>query len=233
MEKIQAMKRAAKHVDCILETRLPKWLRAGITEKQLFEKICNAICVKNFSLAFPPIVAFGAGGAEPHHEPTNIELCISDSILIDCGAVFEGWCSDCTRMFSLGNPDSFFSEKFSKLFSVHAAALKLFLPGTECSKLDASVRTKLKEDAALFIHTLGHGVGKEVHVPPRIGSNSSEILRVGDVLTCEPGIYFQGKFGIRIEDQLVVQEGSRPEIITTCPRELCVVDAWGKTTYQK
>jgi Xaa-Pro aminopeptidase len=234
MEKIQAMKRANAHVDAILQKELPKWLHEGLTEQQLFIQICDAICApKEYTLSFDPIVAFGAGGAEPHHEPTNAKLTPGTSILIDCGAISNGWCSDCTRMFSFGESTDIFHEKFTKLLSVHEKALTQFLSGASCSELDANVRINLGSDAQFFIHTLGHGVGKEVHILPRIGKDSSEKLKAGEVVTCEPGLYFREEFGIRIEDQLLIQKKGPPEILTNCPRELCVVDAWGGVTYRR
>jgi Xaa-Pro aminopeptidase len=234
MEKIRAMKRASAHVDCILKQELPAWLHEGITERQLFTQLCDTIRAKGkYDLSFDPIVAFGAGGAEPHHEPTNAKLTPGSPILIDCGAIFDGWCSDCTRMFSFGETSDFFHKKFTKLLLIHEKTLSRFLPGAKCSELDKYVRSELEKDSSFFIHTLGHGVGKEVHIPPRISSNSIELLHPGDVVTCEPGLYFQNKFGIRIEDQLVIQKKGVPELLTTSPRKLCVIDAWGGVTYQQ
>jgi len=232
MEKIQAMRQAAKHVDDILLEKVPTWIREGITEKQLFDQLCEAITAGGkYGISFDPIVAFGAGGAEPHHEATNTDLEKGDSILIDCGAIVDGWCSDCTRMFSLGTPGDQFQRKFSKLLAIHEKALSRFQAGAKCSALDDQVRADLGEDAQFFIHTLGHGVGKEVHIAPRIGKDSLEILQPGDGVTCEPGLYFPGEFGIRIEDQLVIQKTGAPEILTTTSRELAIIDAWGKVTY--
>ncbi len=233
MEKIKAMRQAVKHVDHILLENLPTWIREGRTEKQLFDQLCDAVSAGGkYGLSFDPIVAFGAGGAEPHHEPTNTALEAGDSILIDCGAIADGWCSDCTRMFSLGMPHKRFLKKFSHLLSVHMRTLERFQAGAECSKLDNQVRADLGKDAQFFIHTLGHGVGKEVHIAPRIGKDSLETLQPGDSVTCEPGLYFPGEFGIRIEDQLVIQETGAPEILTTTSRELAIIDAWGKVTYR-
>jgi Xaa-Pro dipeptidase len=233
MEKIQAMKHAAAHVDRILAERIPQWIQKEISEQALFDRLCEAICSGGaYGLSFDPIVAFGPGGAEPHHTPTNRLLTAGDTVLIDCGAVFGGWCSDCTRMFSLGEPSLRFSEKFTKLLSIHERILQKFVPGASCSELDREVRSELGEDASFFIHTLGHGVGAEVHVPPRIGKDSLEVLQRGDSVTCEPGLYFSGEFGIRIEDQLVIQENRFPEIITMSPRQLGIIDAWGRIIYR-
>lgn len=228
------MRRAALHVDRIFLEQVPSWIKEGVTEKQLFDQLRGAIIEKGeYGLSFEPIVAFGAGGAEPHHEPTDIILQPGESVLLDCGAIYNGWCSDCTRMFSLGAPSLVFQKKFTKLLKAHESVLSQFVSGVKCLELDKYVRDFLAEDAAFFIHTLGHGVGAEVHTAPRIGMNSQEILQAGDVVTCEPGLYFPGEYGIRIEDQLFIREEMEPKCITSCPRELAIVDAWGSITYHR
>ena len=226
------MRRAASHVDHILLKDVPIWIKEGVTEQDIFGRLCAAIKAKGrYGLSFEPIVAFGAGGAEPHHEPTQTALKLGDTILIDCGAICDGWCSDCTRMFSLGDPSLLFFQKYRRLLSAHEAVIPQFIAGAKCSELDEFVRNILGEDAAFFIHTLGHGVGREVHISPRIGSRSQEVLMKGESVTCEPGLYFPDKFGIRIEDQLIIQEKDGPEILTQTPREIGVIDKWGSVTY--
>lgn len=233
MNKLQAMRQAVFHVDRILAEELPRWFYIGVTEQQIFDQLSEAISAKGkYGLSFAPIVAFGANGADPHHEPTATELSTGDTILIDCGAMFDGQCSDCTRMFSFGEATGKFSQKFTKLLSVQRKAINRFVAGAGCSELDARARVDLGKDAPFFIHTLGHGVGAEVHIPPRIGADSTEILKAGDIVTCEPGIYIPGQFGIRIEDQLIIQKKGLPEILTLCPQELGVMDAWGGITYR-
>ena len=226
MKKIEAMRRAAEHVDGILRDLMTRWLVEGVTEREVHEKLRRAILNDGeYGLSFDPIVAFGEGAAEPHHEPTERRLKRGDPVLIDCGAICEEWCSDCTRMFSLGEPSDEFSQKYEKLLRAQKNALLQFVNGAMCFELDANVRDELGDDAVYFIHTLGHGVGKEVHEKPRIGPKAvDETLRAGDVVTCEPGLYYVGKFGMRIEDQLVISEAGQPQILTSLSRELFVVD---------
>jgi Xaa-Pro dipeptidase len=232
MKNLQAMRQAASHVDHILLEEVPGWIQEGITEQEIFDRLCSAVQARGrYGLSFDPIVAFGAGGAEPHHEPTETALTPGDTILIDCGAICDGWCSDCTRMFSFGEPSARFLQKYRLLLSAHETVLPQFIAGAKCSELDGTVRNIMGEDAAFFIHTLGHGVGSEVHMSPRIGPQSQEVLTKGESVTCEPGLYFPDEFGIRIEDQLIIRAGDFPEILTKTPREIGVIDGWGSITY--
>ncbi len=226
MKKVEAMARAVGHVDGILRDLMPGWLGEGVSEQEVYEKLRKAILNDGeYGLSFDPIVAFGEGAAEPHHEPSERKLRRGDPVLIDCGAIYAGWCSDCTRMFCLGEPSAEFREKYEKLRRAQENALRRFVNGAKCFDVDASVREELGEDAQYFIHTLGHGVGKEVHEDPRIGPKAKdEVLKVGDVVTCEPGLYYEGKFGIRIEDQLVISDEGQPQILTSLSRELIVID---------
>ncbi|MCF7917648.1 M24 family metallopeptidase [Candidatus Gracilibacteria bacterium] len=244
--EIEKIRIAQSHVDSILENDLKNWLREGVTEQEISEKLEKAIFGDGaFELAFPSIIAFGEGAAEPHHEPNQRGLRQGDPILIDCGAKFEGWCSDCTRMFCLGQPSLEFREKYEKVLKIHEEILLQFVAGAKVASLDAWVRERLGDDEQYFIHSLGHGIGREVHEEPRITSKKSptqirthqipsqtrvlEIpnpglkeLQKGMVVTCEPGLYYKDAFGIRIEDLLVIREG-RAEILTQTPRTLILL----------
>ncbi len=223
---------AQAHIDDLLESFVPSILREGKSEKEISDALETAIRAGGkFELAFPSIIAFGEGAAEPHHEPRGDRfLKRGDPILIDCGAKYKGWCSDVTRMFCFGEPLPEFREKYEKVLRIHEEVLPQFLPGKRVKELDLFVRQELGFDEKYFIHGLGHGVGKEVHEAPRITSvfkkmvapNPPEILKEGMVVTCEPGLYFPEKFGIRIEDILVVREG-KPEILSKTPRMLQIL----------
>lgn len=223
MEKVKAMKIAARHVDSILKHLVPLWLHEGVTEKEVTDKLENAIRDNDrFGLSFDAIVAFGANAVNHHHVGSDTQLQKGDTVLIDCGATYDGWCSDCTRMFSLGTPSSEFLHYFNLLKKVHLNTIPRYHKGTMCRELGDQARQELGEAGKYFNHSLGHGVAKEVHAHPFFGSMSQEILLAGDVVTCEPGIYIEGKFGIRIEDQLLITHGA-PELITTLPCDLIIV----------
>ncbi|MBT3348815.1 M24 family metallopeptidase [bacterium] len=225
---IEKMRRAAAHIDDVLTIVPENILKIGATEKDVCNQFDEFLTANgNLERAFPTIIAFGENTAEPHHTPSDRELAPNEHVLIDCGVKIDGWCSDCTRNFFVGDPDPEFLEKFEKLLEIFETTLPLFLPGTPVKVLDKFVREKLGADAKFFVHTLGHGVGREVHEPPKISVKSDEILEENSVVTCEPGIYFPGKFGIRIEDQLVVRK-DEPEILTRSPRTLQVFEASGE-----
>ncbi len=230
--KTDCIATAQAHVDEILEVVVPQLLRLNTSEKKVAEELGKAIRAKGkFELAFPIIVAFGEGAAQPHHKPRKMRLLKSgDPILIDCGARYKGWCSDVTRMFCMGEPSAEFCEKYEKVLSLHEAVLPQFISGKKVTELDQFVRDELGEDKKFFIHGLGHGVGKEVHEEPRITSVFKKtrppkvpaVLKEGMVVTCEPGLYYPKKFGIRIEDIFVIRKEG-PEMLSQTSRELRVL----------
>jgi Xaa-Pro aminopeptidase len=224
--EIEKICRAQSHVDSILKKKLPSLIREGVTEKEIAQKLEILFCEEGkFALAFPLIVAFGEGTAEPHHEPSDRRLKFTDPILIDGGVSFEGFCSDCTRMFVLGHPSQEFQEKYNKVLDIQEKALPLFRAGVRVAELDQWVRNQLGKDASYFIHALGHGIGRQIHEFPKITSqkvknqNPDQELQKNMIVTCEPGIYFKKKFGIRIEDMILITE-KVPRILTKTPRTL-------------
>jgi Xaa-Pro aminopeptidase len=226
-KKITSIRTAQSYVDEVLGM-VPDFLKKGVSEKEVCKKIEQKMCsTKGGEVAFPSIVAFGENAAEPHHEPSDRILKEGDPILIDIGLKLDDYCSDVTRMFCLGNPSAEFLTKYEKVLRIHEAVLSQFTAGKKVTELDQFVRDQLGAEAKYFIHGLGHGVGKEVHEAPKITSifkktpppKVPEVLEEGMVVTCEPGLYYSNKFGIRIEDILVVTNG-KPEILSCTSREL-------------
>ncbi|MEM2024865.1 MAG: Xaa-Pro peptidase family protein [Desulfurococcaceae archaeon] len=165
--------------------------------------------------AFEPIVAFKPNNAYPHTMPGQRALKRGDLVLIDVGAKFKGRCSDVTRMITYRRPEP--EERKSIEVAIEAAysAIDAIMPGIKTGEVHQAA-TKVLEKHGLkerFIHGLGHGVGVVVHEPPYIRANSSAVLEPGMVFTVEPGIYFPGKYGVRVEE-LVLLTRKGPRILS-------------------
>lgn len=176
-------------------------------------------------VSFPPIVAAGAHGSLPHAAPRNVEIPKDSLVVIDWGAVSQGYCSDCTRTVATGPVGDREREVYSVVLGAQRAGCKAVRPGPTGAEVDSVARSMIADAGfgGMFGHGLGHGVGLEIHEGPNLGRRESGIpLEPGMVVTVEPGIYLPGEFGVRIEDLLVVEaDGARP--LTHLPLELTEV----------
>jgi Xaa-Pro aminopeptidase len=174
--------------------------------------------------SFAPIVAAGAHGALPHAVPRDVEIPRDTLVVIDMGALVDGYCSDCTRTLATGEIGDDAAAAYEVVLSAQTASLPAATAGAECSAVDAVAREII--DGAghekHFGHGLGHGVGLEVHEGPRLGKTAKGSLEAGNAVTVEPGVYLPGEFGVRIEDLVIVTEGE-PEILTGFPKELVTI----------
>lgn len=178
-----------------------------------------ALAAEEAEPSFSIIMASGHCAASPHAVPGSRELCEQDMLKIDMGAKVEGYCSDITRTYFIGQPDERFREVYGLVKAAQSAAAQAVRPGISGKDLDGIAREIISAGgyAAEFCHGLGHGVGLEVHEGPRVSSRSEDILEPGMVVTIEPGIYVAGWGGVRIEDMvLVTQDGH--EILTLAPK---------------
>jgi len=170
--------------------------------------------------AFDTIVAAGANSAKPHVQPSDQKVEPGQTVVIDAGALVDGYCSDCTRTFWTGPLPQRLQEAYEACLRGQLAGLEAVTAGTSGVDADAAARSVI--DAAgfgdRFGHGLGHGVGVEIHEAPRLSRESTDTLVVGNVVTVEPGIYLEGLGGIRIEDLVIVRDGE-PEILTTSTKE--------------
>ena len=175
--------------------------------------------------AFESIVAAGANGARPHSRPSEQKIEPGQTVVIDAAARFDGYCADCTRTFATGPLSDDLKDAYAACLQGQETALGAIRAGTSGPDADAAARDVI--DAAgfgeKFGHGLGHGVGIEVHEAPRLARESHDTLAAGNVVTVEPGIYLEGRGGIRIEDLVVVTDGE-PEILTGFTKELVTVD---------
>jgi Xaa-Pro aminopeptidase len=179
---------------------------AGRTERDV-ARACEArLRELGAEPSFPPIVAAGENGALPHAEPGEREIRAGELVVFDMGAELDGYCSDCTRTFATEELDGEASEIYELVLRAQEAALEAITAGASGKEVDAVPREMIAEagHGDRFGHGTGHGVGLEVHEAPRLATTSEDQLAEGNVVTVEPGVYLPGRFGVRIEDLVVV-----------------------------
>ena len=196
-------------------------LRPSLTELQIAHEIEQNIReLGGEGCGFAAIVGAGAGGALPHYRPGHVEIGGNQTLLIDWGAKYCGYTSDLTRTLHRDRPPAGFQRAYEAVLAAHATAVATIAAGVNAKDVDAAARAVLIE-ASLgdeFKHGLGHGIGLRIHEAPRMGATSTETLAAGMVITVEPGVYFEGNFGIRIEDDVLVTP-TGCEVISTLPRD--------------
>jgi Xaa-Pro aminopeptidase len=174
--------------------------------------------------AFETIVASGPNAAKPHTRPTDRTLEAGETVVVDAGAMVDGYNADCTRTFATGPLPDELKAAYEATLEGQLAGLEAVRAGVTGVDADAAARTKI-EVAGLgerFGHGLGHGVGLEVHEAPRLSRESTDTLAAGNVATVEPGVYLEGLGGVRIEDLVVVTDGE-PEVLTSFDKDLITV----------
>ena len=187
-----------------------KSVKKGMTEIELKDIIENLLIEFGAQdIAFETIVAFGENSAIPHHQTGNTALCDDMVILMDFGCKVNGYCSDLTRTVFFGKPTEKFCECYQKVLNANSLAIENIKENMLCNKADAIARDYFKQShlAEYFTHSLGHGVGEEIHEYPTLSPKSLSLIKENMVFTIEPGLYFDGEFGIRIEDTVLMKHG--------------------------
>ncbi|MDP8213189.1 MAG: Xaa-Pro peptidase family protein [Candidatus Zapsychrus exili] len=181
-------------------------IKPDLTEKEIAFKIDNFVKSKGARLSFETIVASGVNSCYPHAQITGRKVLKNDIILVDMGVDLNGYKSDLTRMFFLGRIPKPLREVNSIVKEVQVSAIEKIAPGVSTADIDNFARKLFKKHKLdkFFTHSLGHGVGLEVHERPILSKLSQEYLKEGMIVTVEPGIYIPNKFGIRIEDMVLV-----------------------------
>jgi Xaa-Pro aminopeptidase len=222
--EVAAMARAAELSTAAYESLRERGL-AGRTEREVavgLVRLMEDLGAEGPS--FPPIVAAGARGALPHAVPGDVEIPRDTLVVIDLGAVVDGYCSDCTRTLATGLLPDETLEQYELVRRAQGEALPAARAGADCRAVDRVARDII--DSAgheeHFGHGLGHGVGLEIHERPRLGKTAEGSLEAGNAVTVEPGVYLPGNVGVRIEDLVVVTDGE-PRILTGFPKELVTV----------
>jgi Xaa-Pro aminopeptidase len=223
--EIAALREAGQAIDRV-HARVPGWLRAGRTERQVAADIGEAIIAEGHSTADFAIVASGPNGASPHHTAADRILRAGDAVVVDIGGTMPtGYCSDCTRTYVLGEPAAEFAAYYQVLKDAQEAACAAVRPGASAESIDAAARDPITAAGFghFFLHRTGHGIGLETHEDPYIVAGNPEPLRAGHAFSVEPGIY-PGNDGARIED-IVVCKDTGSERLNNVPRELVCVPA--------
>jgi Xaa-Pro aminopeptidase len=222
--EIDALRRAGQAIDRV-HARMGEFLKVGRTEAEVAADITAAILDEGHTEAAFVIVGSGPHGADPHHEVSERVVEAGDVVVIDIGGPVEpGYNSDSTRTYSMGEPDPDVAEKFAVLEEAQAAAVALVRPGVTAEAVDAAARDLLAAQglAEVFVHRTGHGIGLSVHEEPYIVSGNAIELTEGMAFSVEPGIYFRGEWGARIEDIVIVTaDGCEP--VNTRPHGLTVL----------
>ncbi len=175
-------------------------------------------------VSFPTIVAAGETGTSPHAVPGGEPIAEGVLVTVDAGCVIDGYCSDCTRTFAVGDISERLSEIYALCLEAQLAGLEAVAPGVRGVDADAAARSVIDSAGlgAAFGHGLGHGVGLQIHEAPTLRPESTDVLGPGNVVSVEPGIYLPGEGGVRIEDLVLVTEDGR-ERLTQFTKELITV----------
>jgi Xaa-Pro aminopeptidase len=222
--EVDALRKAGAAIDRV-HARVPEFLVPGRTEADIAADIAEAIVAEGHSEVAFVIVGSGPHGADPHHEYSDREIRVGDIVVVDIGGSYEpGYNSDSTRTYSIGEPNPEVAQQYSVLQRAQRAAVDAVRPGVTAEQVDAAARGVLADAglAEYFVHRTGHGIGLSVHEEPYIVAGNHLPLQAGMAFSVEPGIYFPGQWGARIEDIVVVSEdGALP--VNHRPHELIVV----------
>ena len=222
--EIDALRKAGAAIDRV-HARVPEFLVPGRTEADVAADIAEAIVAEGHSEVAFIIVGSGPNGADPHHECSDRELREGDVVVVDIGGPYEpGYNSDSTRTYSIGEPAADVAARYAVLERAQRAAVAAVRPGVTAEQVDAAARDVLAAEglADVFVHRTGHGIGLSVHEEPYIIAGNDLPLEVGMAFSVEPGIYFSGEWGARIEDIVVVTEDGALSM-NDRPHELVVV----------
>ena len=201
-------------------------LRPGRTEREVGRDLESRMLDHGAQApSFETIVASGPNSAIPHHRPTGRALETGDFVKLDFGAAYDGYHSDMTRTFVLGEPAGWQRDVYDLVRAAQTAGREALVIGAELRSIDAAARDVIAAagQGERFAHGLGHGVGLEIHEAPAIAQTGVGTLADRMAVTVEPGVYLPGRGGVRIEDTLVVRDGADPDLLTTTTKDLVVL----------
>jgi Xaa-Pro aminopeptidase len=205
--EVAALREAGAAIDRV-HAQVAGWLRPGLTERAVGKVIAEAILAEGHASVDFVIVGSGPNAASPHHEASSRVVQPGDVVVVDIGGTMpSGYCSDCTRVYAIGEPPIGFTDYYQVLYDAQEAACAAVRPGVSAESVDAAARGPITEAGYgdHFVHRTGHGIGLETHEDPYIVAGNTEPLEVGMAFSVEPGIY-PGAHGARIEDIVVCTE---------------------------
>jgi len=222
-DELAVMREASRRTDGVWETFVQEPV-AGQTERQAAARLTALLAEQGMPPSFPTIVASGPNSASPHHEPGERVIEAGDALVCDFGGLLEGYCSDITRTAHVGPPGDEFRSVYAIVQRAQETAFRAIRPGVRCEAVDEAARWVIEAAhyGPNFIHRTGHGLGIDIHEEPYIVRGNRQQLKPGMVFSDEPGIYLPGKFGVRIEDIVVVTDDGA-ERLNQCSRDLTVM----------
>jgi len=222
--EVAALARAGAAIDEV-HRRMAEWLRPGRTEAQVAADIERGIREAGHATADFAIVASGPNSASPHHGAADRVIAAGEPVVVDIGGTTpEGYCSDCTRTYVVGEPEPEFLAAYDTLRVAQHAAVAAVRPGVTAESVDAAARDILAATGLgeYFLHRTGHGIGLDGHEPPYIVAGNALILEAGMTFSVEPGFYLAGRFGARIEDIVACTRDSVRRL-NTLPTDLVIL----------
>ncbi|NJN80194.1 MAG: aminopeptidase P family protein [Anaerolineales bacterium] len=224
-DEVKKMRHAVSIAQSALEAVIPQ-IKIGMTEKEIASELVVQL-LKHGSeseMPFPPIVCAGPNSANPHASPTDRKIQAGDLLVVDWGATHEGYISDLTRTFAVGEVDDECKKIYELVKQANEAGRKAAKPNVPSANVDKAARDVIEKAGygKYFTHRTGHGIGMESHEAPYMRGDNMQLLDVGMAFTVEPGIYLTGRNGVRIEDNLVITNDGA-ESLSDMPRELRVV----------
>jgi Xaa-Pro aminopeptidase len=217
--------RAACQLGVKLFSTITANLRPGVPESEVAGELEFAARKSGVDeMSFPTIIAGGERSALPHGRASAARIPRKGFVVCDFGVILAGYCSDMTRTIHMGTPNDEVRAAYEAVREAQQAALEAVKPGVTVGEVDQAARKLLynRKLGKFFTHSTGHGVGLEIHEAPRIAAAQKEVLQPGMVITIEPGVYLPGKWGVRIEDTVVVSQ-TGCEVLTACPKDLLTI----------
>lgn len=222
-EEIQNIRKACKITDNCFSYLL-RYIKKGMTEKQIADEVTRYFKANGASgTSFDTIIASGENTSMSHATPTDRRIQSGDVITIDMGCKYNGYCSDMTRTIFVDYVQEDIKEIYDLVLKNQTMALSEMEDGANIKMISKMVESSFRVHDFELVHALGHGVGLEVHEDPIISLRNERSLKSGMVITNEPGIYVPGKFGVRIEDTLLIKEGEC-EVLTKSTKNYCILN---------